>query len=133
LRIGEVQCHGSVLFLIAVRDLCDYATELLSGRLQVRFNLCKRMLLLEWCGWGSVRCKHLEPREDACGGWGKSYRPALRIIRLEGELLNAFKSSSPTFFEKVVLNSLVAMGYGGSIEDAASTTKRTGDDGIDGV
>ena len=53
--------------------------------------------------------------------------------RLEGELLDAFKAASPTFFEKVVLNLLVAMGYGGTIEDAASTTKRTGDDGIDGV
>ena len=53
--------------------------------------------------------------------------------RLEGELLDAFKASSSTFFEKVVLNLLVKMGYGGSVEDAASTTKRTGDDGIDGV
>lgn len=53
--------------------------------------------------------------------------------RLEGELLDALKASSPTFFEKVVLTLLVAMGYGGTIEDAASTTRRTGDDGIDGV
>ena len=53
--------------------------------------------------------------------------------RLEGELLDAFKAATPVFFERVVLNLLVAMGYGGTIEDAASTTKRTGDDGIDGV
>jgi restriction system protein len=53
--------------------------------------------------------------------------------RLEGELLDAFKAASPTFFEKIVLNLLVAMGYGGTFADAASTTKRTGDDGIDGV
>ena len=53
--------------------------------------------------------------------------------RLEVELLDAFKTASPTFFEKVVVNLLVAMGYGGSIEDAGRTTRRTGDDGIDGV
>ena len=53
--------------------------------------------------------------------------------RLEGELLDALKTSTPTFFEKVVVSLLVAMGYGGSIEDAGKTTKRTGDDGIDGV
>jgi restriction system protein len=53
--------------------------------------------------------------------------------RLEGELLDALKTSSPIFFEKVVLALLVSMGYGGSIEDAAKTTKRSGDDGIDGV
>lgn len=53
--------------------------------------------------------------------------------RLEGELLDAFKAATPIFFEKIVLTLLVAMGYGGTIEDAASTTRRTGDDGIDGV
>jgi restriction system protein len=53
--------------------------------------------------------------------------------RLEVELLDAFKACNPIFFEKVVLKLLVALGYGGSINDAASTTKRTGDDGIDGV
>ena len=52
---------------------------------------------------------------------------------LESELLDSFKAASPTFFEKIVLSLLVAMGYGGTIEDAASTTKRSGDDGIDGV
>lgn len=52
---------------------------------------------------------------------------------LESELLDSFKAASPTFFEKIVLTLLVAMGYGGTIEDAASTTKRSGDDGIDGV
>jgi restriction system protein len=53
--------------------------------------------------------------------------------RLEADLLDALKTSSPTFFEKVVVSLLVEMGYGGSIEDAGRTTKRTGDDGIDGV
>lgn len=53
--------------------------------------------------------------------------------RLEIELLDAFKACSPVFFEKIVLQLLVALGYGGSIADAAKTTRRTGDDGIDGV
>lgn len=52
---------------------------------------------------------------------------------LESELLDAFKNATPIFFEKIVLNLLVSIGYGGSIEDAAKTTKRSGDDGIDGV
>lgn len=53
--------------------------------------------------------------------------------RLEVDLLDAMKTASPTFFEKVVVNLLVGMGYGGSIEDAGRTTRRVGDDGIDGV
>jgi len=51
---------------------------------------------------------------------------------LELELLDALKTTSPTFFERVLVRLLVAMGYGGSIEDAGRATKRTGDDGIDG-
>ena len=53
--------------------------------------------------------------------------------RLEVELLDAFKTASPVYFEKIVVSLLVAMGYGGSTADAGRTTKRTGDDGIDGV
>ena len=52
---------------------------------------------------------------------------------LESELLDAFKTASPTFFEKAVVLLVVAMGYGGSIADAGQATKRSGDDGIDGV
>jgi restriction system protein len=59
----------------------------------------------------------------------------VRSIRIgvEAELLEAFKTATPIFFEKIVLSLLVAMGYGGSRDDAANSTKRSGDDGIDGV
>jgi restriction system protein len=40
---------------------------------------------------------------------------------------------SPTFFEKLVIDLLVAMGYGGSIEDAGAAIGRSGDGGIDGI
>ena len=40
---------------------------------------------------------------------------------------------SDKFFERLVLHLLVAMGYGGSFEDAGRTIGRTGDGGIDGV
>ena len=43
------------------------------------------------------------------------------------------KAASPTFFEQVVLRLLVAMGYGGSLADAAQHLGRSGDDGVDGV
>lgn len=49
------------------------------------------------------------------------------------ELLDKVKSISPSDFEKLVVELLVKMGYGGSIEDAAQVTKFTGDEGIDGV
>lgn len=52
---------------------------------------------------------------------------------LIAELLEKVKNVSPADFEKLVVELLVKMGYGGSMEDAASVTKYSGDEGIDGV
>lgn len=52
---------------------------------------------------------------------------------LAGELLSQLKSSSPNFFEKVVVEVLVKMGYGGSRKDAGQAIGRSGDEGIDGI
>ncbi|NIE67054.1 restriction endonuclease [Burkholderia sp. Ax-1719] len=52
---------------------------------------------------------------------------------LEVELLDQVKSSTPAFFERLVVDLLVAMGYGGSRQDAGSVLGRSGDGGIDGT
>ncbi len=52
---------------------------------------------------------------------------------LEEELLAKIKESSPAFFERLVVELLVTMGYGGSRKDAGQTIGRSGDGGIDGV
>lgn len=52
---------------------------------------------------------------------------------LISELLDKVKKISPSDFEKLVVELLVKMGYGGSIEDAATITKYSGDEGIDGI
>lgn len=52
---------------------------------------------------------------------------------LEIELLDRIKQVTPTFFEQIVLKLLTAMGYGGSVEEAAAHLGRGGDDGVDGV
>jgi restriction system protein len=49
------------------------------------------------------------------------------------ELLQLLKSSSPGFFERVVVDLLVAMGYGGSRKAAGKAIGRSGDGGIDGI
>lgn len=49
------------------------------------------------------------------------------------EILNKLKSVHPTFFEKIVVELLVKMGYGGSIQDAGKAIGRSGDEGIDGT
>ena len=49
-----------------------------------------------------------------------------------GRLLQRILEQSPTFFEQLVLDVLVAMGYGGTREDAAERLGQSGDEGIDG-
>ncbi len=52
---------------------------------------------------------------------------------LESELLDQVKASSPAFFERLVIDLLVAMGYGGSRQDAGRAIGKSGDGGIDGI
>ncbi len=52
---------------------------------------------------------------------------------LAQDLLERIKTSSPAFFEKLVVDLMIKMGYGGSREDAGRTVGRSGDGGIDGV
>ncbi len=52
---------------------------------------------------------------------------------LADELLAKVKGCSPSFFEKLVVDLLVAMGYGGSHKDAGRAIGRSGDGGIDGI
>ena len=42
-------------------------------------------------------------------------------------------NSSPEFFERLVVDLLVSMGYGGSRSEAGERVGKTGDDGIDGI
>lgn len=52
---------------------------------------------------------------------------------LARELLSQMSAMDPYRFEQLVLDVLMAMGYGGEAEDAGYITKRSGDEGIDGV
>ncbi len=52
---------------------------------------------------------------------------------LASELLNKVVDLSPAFFERLVVELLVKMGYGGSIKDAGKAMGKSGDEGIDGT
>ena len=63
------------------------------------------------------------------------FEESYRSIRQElaQELLNQVKKASPGFFERLVVDLLVKMGYGGSREDAGEAIGKSGDEGIDGI
>lgn len=52
---------------------------------------------------------------------------------LEAELLEQVKAASPSFFERLVVELLVRMGYGGTLRDAGQAVGKSGDGGIDGI
>lgn len=52
---------------------------------------------------------------------------------LASELINRVKKCSPQFFERLVVELLLKMGYGGSREEAGEAIGSAGDEGIDGV
>ena len=52
---------------------------------------------------------------------------------LAQEIIDTVRSLSPSFFERLVVELLVKMGYGGSIKDAGKAVGKTNDEGIDGT
>ncbi len=52
---------------------------------------------------------------------------------LAQELIDTVRGLSPAFFERLVVELLVKLGYGGSIKDAGQAVGKTGDEGIDGT
>jgi restriction system protein len=52
---------------------------------------------------------------------------------LAQEVLENVMGCTPAFFERLVVELLVAMGYGGSRREAARAVGQTGDEGIDGI
>lgn len=52
---------------------------------------------------------------------------------LASDLLDRVRQSSAAFFEDLLVSLFVAMGYGGSAEEAGRALGRSGDDGVDGV
>lgn len=52
---------------------------------------------------------------------------------LRDELLQRILANSSAFFEQLIVDLLLAMGYGGSHKDAAAQLGRSGDGGVDGI
>ena len=60
---------------------------------------------------------------------------SFQVLRdaLVHELLETIGNGTPAAFERIVVDLLVAMGYGGSVEDAGKVVGKSGDGGIDGI
>jgi restriction system protein len=86
------------------------------------------------------RSKTAEPVADADEPVSKvtpdeALRKAHKLINesLAEELLDRVREAPPAFFEGLIVDLMLAMGYGGTSEDAGRAIGRSGDDGVDGV
>lgn len=70
----------------------------------------------------------IETPEELIDQAFKSIQKSLQI-----DLIDKLKLVHPAFFERIVVELLVKMGYGGSIAEAGKATKYTNDEGIDGI
>jgi restriction system protein len=94
-----------------------------------------------WIAASSQKRETPSPKEQLALPTDDSTTPAERIeaefARLREELaeqvLERVKQCSPAFFERLVIELLLKMGYGGSRADAGRAIGRSGDEGIDGI
>ena len=84
------------------------------------------------------RTRKKVPVEPESGGFSgapeEAIESAYRVRResLAAELLQSVLEAPPEFFERLVVDLLVQMGYGGSREEAGEAIGQSGDEGIDG-
>ncbi len=77
----------------------------------------------------------IQNNEETLNTPEESLETAYQTIRnaLATEIIEKIKSCSPSFFERLVVELLVAMGYGGTLQDAGKAVGKSGDGGIDGI
>ena len=95
-------------------------------RVDVAWPHCKRVERTAAIATGG-RDPKLTP-EEAIQAAHKTLRKSLAA-----DLLDQVKQVSPAFFEHLVVDVLVHMGYGGSRQEAGEAIGQAGDEGIDGI
>ncbi len=65
----------------------------------------------------------------------ETLQKAYQSIRneLSSNILDRIKINSPVFFENLVVDLMISLGYGGSRQDAGRSIGQSGDEGIDGI
>jgi restriction system protein len=97
--------------------------------------------LTQFPEFNEFRTRRTEPDDSSVPDYQPDEPPqetidrSYQVLRLQlaQELLDEIKSSPPEFFEQLVVDLLVAMGYGGSRADAGHAVGGSGDGGIDGI
>ncbi len=89
----------------------------------------------EFVEFRTAKSARIEEPEPASETPEETLQKAYESIRgdLSSQILERIKGNTPQFFEKLVVDLMVAMGYGGSRADAGKSIGTSGDEGIDGI
>lgn len=81
------------------------------------------------------RRSNSEPEEQTTETPEEIFQKSYQRIKtdLAAELLERIKKNTPIFFERLVVDFMIALGYGGSRADAGRSVGQSGDEGIDGI
>jgi restriction system protein len=98
-------------------------------------------LLERYPEFQEFRSRRKEKPGGSDGGGGSTETPEDALAsayqdiqrKVEEEILDQIMQSSPAFFERLVVDLLVKMGYGGNRQDAGRALGKSGDGGIDGI
>lgn len=133
-KAGLIESPGRSLFKITPRglDLLSQNPPVINVRLLKQFPE-----YLEFLGvtpnepitaGGDNESSDFETPEETLEAAYQNIRKTLAL-----DLLEKVKACSPDFFEQLVVELLVKMGYGGSIKEAGQAIGKSGDEGIDGM
>lgn len=93
-----------------------------------------------YVNWKKNSRSEKDPKSGTTPNFGSStpdemLESAARQLReeLESDVLDRVRESEPAFLEHVVVDTLIAMGYGGGDSNMGKVTGRSGDGGIDGT
>jgi restriction system protein len=118
-----------------VRITTDGKAVLAQKPVRIDNDFLKRFpTFTEFYGRTTTETEGVEPPSDAATPEETLEAASLALRNaLADELIEKIKSCTPQFFERLVVELLVAMGYGGSLADAGQAIGRSGDGGIDGI
>ena len=123
--------RGSFLITARGKKVLDSNPKRIDNKLLTKYDefkeFRKRKKKQEDSGSDSLDFQEKTPEE--------AFETAYENIRSElaSEIIDHLKKSDPGLFEKIVIEVLVKMGYGGTLRDAGKAIGRTGDEGIDGI
>lgn len=126
--------RGTVEISSLGMDVLKRAPSRIDGRYLEQFPL-----FLEFKNASNARSNSMEVIESPSGAHDLTPDEVIEIAyrksmaALGDDVLERVKSCSPAYFERLVVQLLIKMGYGGSREEAGRAVGKSGDGGIDGI